>query len=251
MRLLKVYGLITLIVVWYLSSFIIFLPAPHSVALKFALLLFNAEPVLGKSLLEHSISSIIRVLSGCLIAFLIAIPLGIISGWSEKLDDFFSAIIEVFRPVPPLAWIPLAYIIFAGFYSPVQIAQVFIVFIGAFFPCLLSVREFAKSVDRGLIEMAKAFGADDEDILEKVIVPSSLPGILSGVRIGLGVGWMTIVAAEMLASSGTGLGYFIMVMYEVGGRTEEIITGIIAIGIIGYLMNEIVLRVEKKLLRWR
>jgi NitT/TauT family transport system permease protein len=99
--------------------------------------------------------------------------------------------------------------------------------------------------------MAKVFGAGDRDILVKVVIPNSIPGILSGVRIGLGVGWMSIVAAEMLASSGSGLGYFIMVMYEVGGRVEEIISGIIAIGIIGFLMNEILLRVERRLLRWR
>jgi NitT/TauT family transport system permease protein len=248
---LKLLGFLTVISAWHVSSLFIPLPPPHLVAIKFLEILYYPEPVLGRNLTQHAVSSILRVVSGSLIAFMVAIPLGIVIGWNNKLDSYFTAMIEVFRPIPPLAWIPLAYIFFSVLSNPVQFAQVFIVFVGAFFPCVLSVREFAKSTDRNLIEMAKVFGAGDRDILVKVVIPNSIPGILSGVRIGLGVGWMSIVAAEMLASSGSGLGYFIMVMYEVGGRVEEIISGIIAIGIIGFLMNEILLRVERRLLRWR
>jgi NitT/TauT family transport system permease protein len=221
------------------------------VAERFLILLLTPEPVLGKNLLQHSISSLIRVVSGSTVAFIIAVPLGILMGWRASIDTFLSTVVEVFRPIPPLAWIPLAYILFAGFTNPVQLAQIFLVFLGAFFPCLLSTREFARATDRNLIEMARAFGAGDASILREIVIPSSIPGILSGIRIGLGIGWMTIVAAEMLATSGSGVGYFVMVMYEVGGRLEEIISGMAMIGLIGYLMNEIVLIAERRLLRWR
>jgi len=253
MRGLRLVSIFTVIAVWYCAVLagILTLPFPHQVGERFLTLLVKTEPVLGKNLLQHSFSSLIRVASGSAIAFVLAIPLGILMGWKLSVDTYFSTMVEIFRPIPPLAWIPLAYILFASFSSPVQVAQVFIVFLGAFFPCLLSTREFARATDRKLVEMAKAFGAKDISILREIVIPSSLPGILTGVRIGLGVGWMTIVAAEMLASSGSGLGYFIMVMYDVGGRIEEIISGMVMIGLIGYLMNELVIMVEKRMLRWR
>ncbi|AGK60387.1 ABC-type nitrate/sulfonate/bicarbonate transport system, permease component [Archaeoglobus sulfaticallidus PM70-1] len=248
----RIAAFLTFIFLWYLIVIAgVMVPYPHSVLKKFIFLLIYPEPVLGKNLIEHSAFSLMRVIAGSSIAFMIAIPLGIVMGWNRGIDEFLSTFTEIFRPIPPLAWIPLSYILFASFSNPVQTAQIFIVFVGAFFPCLLSVREFARSTDRNLIEMAKAFNASDSEILKKIVIPSSIPGMLSGIRIGLGVGWMTIVAAEMLATSGSGLGYFIMVMYEVGGRTEEILSGMLAIGIIGYLMSTLVVRVESKLLRWR
>ena len=253
MRGLRVFSILTIILLWYLAVLagILALPYPHEVAERFLILLVKPEPVLGKSLIQHSLSSLIRVASGSAIAFILAIPLGILMGWKLSIDTYFSTMIEVFRPIPPLAWIPLAYILFASFSNPVQLAQIFIVFLGAFFPCLLSTREFARATDKNLVEMAKAFGASDASVLKEIVIPSSMPGILSGIRIGLGIGWMTIVAAEMLASSGSGLGYFIMVMYDVGGRIEEIISGMAMIGLIGYLMNETVIFAEKRMLKWR
>ncbi len=250
---LRVLGFVTIIFLWYGATFstLIDLPPPHEVGEKFFSLLITPEPVLGKTLLQHSLSSVARVIAGSSIAFIIAIPLGILMGWNLNLDMYFSMMVEVFRPIPPLAWIPLAYIIFAGFANPVQLAQIFIVFLGAFFPCLLSTREFARATDKNLVEMGYAFGATDKDVLREIVIPNSIPGILAGIRIGLGIGWMTIVAAEMLATSGSGLGYFIMVMYEVGGRVGEIISGMVMIGLIGYIMNEVVLFAERKLLRWR
>ena len=99
--------------------------------------------------------------------------------------------------------------------------------------------------------MAKVFGADSLKILRSIVLPYSLQGIVTGVRVGLGVGWMSIIAAEMIATSGEGLGYFILVMYTVGGRVTEIIAGIAMIGIIGYVMNFALLKFEEVLMPWR
>ena len=246
-------ALCTFILFWYSMVFlkIVELPYPHKVFIVFSHLLFHPEPVLGKTLMEHAIASIHRVLVASFIAFAIAIPLGVAMGWFERFSIFTSTVVEILRPIPPLAWIPLAYVLFSKLSNPVQTAQLFIVFIGAFFPCLISVVDAAKNTPPELIEMAKAFNANNRKILSSIVLPYSLQGIVTGIRIGLGVGWMSIVAAEMLATSGSGLGYFIMVMYEVGGRVAEIISGMMLIGIIGYTMNFLLLKFERVVMPWR
>ena len=250
---LRVFAICTFVFFWYFLVFSKFieLPYPHEVLFVFLRLLFHPEPVLGKTLVEHAIASIFRVLVASFVAFAIAVPMGIAMGWFEKFNAFTSTIVEILRPIPPLAWIPLAYILFSKLSNPVQTAQLFIVFIGAFFPCLISVVDAAKNTPSELIEMAKAFNADNRKILSSIVLPYSLQGIITGVRIGLGVGWMSIIAAEMLATSGAGLGYFIMVMYEVGGRIAEIISGMTLIGIVGYAMNWLLLKIEKLVMPWR
>ncbi|RLI74497.1 ABC transporter permease [Archaeoglobales archaeon] len=250
---LRIFAIFAFVLFWYclVSSNFVELPYPHKVFFVFLHLLFNSEPVLGRTLIEHAIASIFRVLIASFVAFTIAIPLGIAMGWFERFNVFTSTIVEILRPIPPLAWIPLAYILFSKLTSPVQTAQLFIVFVGSFFPCLISVVDTARNTPLELIEMAKAFNADNRKILSSLVLPHSLQGIITGVRIGLGVGWMSIIAAEMLATSGAGLGYFIIVMYEVGGRTAEIISGMTLIGIIGYAMNWLLLKVEKLVMPWR
>ena len=254
MRLDKIDELCSFIIfisAWYLFSMFINLPYPHEVAKRFIELLSTPEPVLGKNLLQHSAASLFRVVAASSVAFTIAIPLGIISGWNERVKNLLMPAVEILRPIPPLAWITLAYVIFASFPNPVQVSQLFIVFVGAFFPCIITVFDTARNTPQEYIEMAKVFGADEMKILKSIILPYSLQGILTGVRVGLGVGWMSIIAAEMLASSGAGLGYFILVMYHVGGRVAEIISGIAMIGLIGYVMNWILLKVEKVIMPWR
>lgn len=236
---------------WYIIAAFTTLPQPHVVAEKFFYLFLNPEPVLGKTLLEHAWASLLRVIAASSIAFAIAIPIGILAGWNEGLREIVMPAIEALRPIPPLAWIPLAYILFAPFPNTAQFSQLFIVFVGAFFPCLISVFDYARNVPAEFLEMAKVFKADDSLILKDIVIPYSLQGILTGIRIGLGVGWMSIIAAEMIATSGEGLGYFIMTMYQVGGRVAEIVAGMAMIGLTGYLMNSLLLKAEKLAIPWR
>lgn len=247
----KSLSFILFLLVWYAVSPLVGLPYPHEVFLKLVSLLIHPEPVLGKTLLQHASASLFRVLVASSIAFSISIPLGIVSGWSERIRSIIMPIVEVIRPIPPLAWIPLAYIIFASFPETILLSQLFIVFVGAFFPSVISVFDAARNTPEEFIEMAKVFGADDFKILRSIILPYSLQGIITGVRVGLGVGWMSIIAAEMIATSGEGLGYFILVMYTVGGRVAEIIAGITMIGVIGYVMNFALLKFEEVLMPWR
>ncbi len=240
-----------LIALWYVISFFTELPYPHEVAEKFFYLLLHPEPVLGKTLVEHAAASLWRVAVASFMAFILAVPLGIVTGWYRRIREILMPAIEALRPIPPLAWIPLAYIIFAPFPNTVQISQIFIVFVGSFFPCLISVFDYARNTPPELVEMARVFNASNGMILRDIVLPYSLQGVITGVRIGLGVGWMSIIAAEMIATSGEGLGYFIMVMYNVGGRVTEIVAGMAMIGVIGYLMNFVLLKVERVILPWR
>ncbi len=247
---MRLASLLIFLAAWTLVASVTDLSYPHEVAVKFAELLVKPEPVLGKTLLQHAAASLARVLVASAAAFSIAIPLGVLAGWSGKVRDVAIPIVELLRPIPPLAWIPIAYVLFTSLPHPVTFVQLFIVFVGAFFPCVVAVFDAARSTPEELIEMARVFGANDRLILKSVVIPHSLGGILTGVRVGLGVGWMSIIAAEMVASSGEGLGYFILVMYEVGGRVAEIMAGIGMIGLIGFAMNELILRIER-MIPWR
>jgi len=229
---------------------LVLIPTPVETFLTFVRLIFEGESVLGKTLQEHALASLTRVLESALIAFIIGIPIGIAVGWYRRFDYFASTLIEIFRPIPPLAWIPLTYVLFSAYGNTVLLAQIFIVALGVFFPTVLNIVTGVKSVDPILIDVAKALGANERQILTKVVAPAIVPSMITGMRIGLGVGWASIVAAELVGGSGTGLGYFIMSMYEVGGRLPEIISGIIMIGIIGFIMSEGILYLQKRLLKW-
>ncbi len=246
----KILSILIFLSIWYLISNLVRLPYPHEVLLKFLEISINSEPVLGKTLIQHAIASISRVLIASTLAFSVAIPLAILCGWFRVFRDIITPIVEILRPIPPIAWIPLAYVVFAPLPNTVSISQLFIVFIGSFFPCFISVFDYVRNTPKELIEMARVFGAKDLDVLRYVVIPHSVQGILTGIRIGIGVGWMCIIAAEMLATSGEGLGYFVMVMYEVGGRVSEIICGIALIGLIGYTMNYVLLKIEG-MVPWR
>lgn len=233
-------SIIFFLLVWlFLTWFkIIPLPDPIEVIKSFFSLIFLKESVTNLTLIEHAIASLVRVSIGAVIAFTLAIPLGLLIGWYKIFGAFFETIIELLRPIPPLAWLPISIILFG------KAGPIFIVFLCAFFPALLNTAFAAKRVSKNLIDMSKIFKATDKQIILKILIPSSLPSILTGMRIGLGMSWMGIIAAEMIALSAAGLGYFIMVMYQVG-HLGEMIAGMIMIGIIGYGMNELLLKLNK------
>ena len=245
-------AIICFLALWQVVAFfkLVLIPTPVVTFQTFVSLIFNGESVLGKTLQQHALASLTRVLESALIAFIIGIPIGIAVGWYRRFDYFASTLIEIFRPIPPLAWIPLTYVLFSAYGNTVLLAQIFIVALGVFFPTVLNIVTGVKSVDPILIDVAKALGANERQILTKVVVPAIVPSMITGMRIGLGVGWASIVAAELVGGSGTGLGYFIMAMYEVGGRLPEIISGIIMIGIVGFIMSEGILYLQKRLLKW-
>jgi ABC-type nitrate/sulfonate/bicarbonate transport system permease component len=188
---------------------------------------------------------LVRILVGVGIALFLAVPLGILMGWYEDLDSVAAPIVEILRPIPPIAWIPLAILWFGiGLGS-----KVFIIAIGAFFPALINTYIGVKLVDVLLIKAAKTLGAKDKDILWQVVLPASIPLIVAGIRISIGVGMMCLVAAELVAAS-SGLGYLIML----GGddlKPEISIMGMILIGFLGLIADRIILAIERKVIYWK
>lgn len=243
MRAQKGVIVIAFVVLWEIAAFAAntrFLPGPLDVGKTLVELTATGE------LLVHSLVSLSRVVAGFFLAVAIGLPLGIVMGWSQKMESF-SVIIEVLRPIPPLAWIPLAMLWFGiGFES-----KVFIIFIGAFFPILSNSFLGVRETEPYLIEAGRVLGATDNEILRKIVIPNSFPSILEGLRIGLGIAWMCLVAAELTGlKSPLGLGYMIMEARDLG-RADIVMAGMIAIGIIGYAMNYVLRRTEERLVRWK
>ncbi len=200
-------------------------------------------PALSYGIIDHVMASLERVIQGGIIAFLIGVPVGIGIGYSRLIHNILNPIIEIVRNMPPMAWIPLAiFILVIG-------GSIFIVFIGVVFPIILNTVYGVRSTDPRLIDAARTLGASEPQIVAKVVIPSAFPSIIAGLRIGLGVGWMAIVAAEMIIKNPVGLGYFIWNMGELG-RYSEMVAGMIVIGVIGYIMNLSILLLQKRFIRW-
>ena len=203
--------------------------------------------VLGTgNLIENTIVSIKRVISGFIIAGIIGIPLGIFMGYFSTIMDLFDTLIELLRPIPPLAWVPLA----LAWFGIGETSMLFIIFIGAFFPILLNTIAGVKSVPKILIESIETLGAKEKDILLKIILPASSPSILTGLRVGAGIAWMCVVAAEMLPGSSSGLGYLIMYSYSLS-RMDIVVASMVIIGIIGLVLDRGLRYLEDRYFRWR
>ncbi|MDG5757823.1 ABC transporter permease [Natronococcus sp. A-GB1] len=199
----------------------------------------------GETIYEHAAFSAFRVLVAVTIAVLVAIPLGLTIGTSRRWEDALFPALEVFRPVPPVAWVPIALLLLPTFRSGV----IFVVFVGAFFPILINTIEGVKTVEAEYVQAAASLGAGSRDIFRHVIVPATLPSIVTGVSLGVGLAWITVVAAEMIAG-GVGIGYIIFQAYRLL-QTEVIAVGMIAIGFLGYVSAAAVHRTGHYLTRWQ
>jgi ABC-type nitrate/sulfonate/bicarbonate transport system permease component len=180
---------------------------------------------------QHTGTSLGRIFLSWILASAIAIPLGIAMGRSDLMDRFVRPFVELFRPISPLAWIPLAILWFGIGLS----GKVFIIFIGSFFPVLLNTIAGVKGVPPILITAAKTFGCSPLQLTTRVCVPAALPTIATGLRISFGTAWMTIIAAEMVASK-SGLGYMIIDGMEIL-RSDIVIVGMAVIGLLGFTFD--------------
>jgi taurine transport system permease protein len=202
----------------------LFLPPPENVWAAFVRL--AKRPYLGSTLLQHIGASLQVVIGGWLLAGLVGLPLGIAMGWWKKARWIAFPIFQLLRPVPPIAWIPLA-ILWLGIG---QSARVFVVFIAAVVPWVMNSMQAVYSIDSLLVRAALTLGASDRQILVRVVCRTALPTLVAGARIALGNAWTTLVAAELVAAA-AGLGYIALH----ASRTLEMGILLVAMAIIGLL----------------
>lgn len=221
-----------------------YFPAPLDILAAFLDLLRNGD-ILGNSLWVHMGASVYRLLVGFGLGVALGVPLGLLMGLYKNIYVSTRIVIEPFRFIPPIAWIPLAIIFFTG------IARyAFLIFLGAFFPVFTATLVGVGRVEPIHRKVFQVYGAGKLYILRHVVIPTVLPDILGGMRVGLGTAWMTIVAAELTGGEPIGLGRM-MVNYSELLRIPEVMVAMILIGAIGFLCNEILLLAEKHLFKWR
>ena len=196
------------------------------------------------TLLTHAMASIGRVYGAFLLAAVIALPLGLMIGRILLVRALLDPMLQVLRPVPVTAWLPLSMIVFG--LGPRS--AFFLVALGAFYPILVNTIFGVRSVDTRLFEAAAMLGASRTAMFPRVVLPAALPGIFTGLRLGLGFAWVVIVVGEMTGVQ-TGLGAMIMDARQLS-RTEIVIAGMIVIGALGYLSDQAVQLLGRRLLRW-
>jgi ABC-type nitrate/sulfonate/bicarbonate transport system permease component len=213
-------------------------PPPSVVAADAWTLLWTGE------LPAHIGRSLFRVLGGFAAAALAGVPVGLGIGLWILFADVVDPVVEFLRPIPPPAWIPLGILWFG-----IGDAQnIFILFLGAFFPIVLNTIAGVRGVDRTLVWGALTLGGNHRQIVREIVLPGALPLILTGLRIGLGVGWMALVAAELMAAR-SGLGFLIQ-SARYAFVTERILAGMVVIGLLGLAMEGAMRALQRRLLRW-
>ena len=200
--------------------------------------------VLNGTLFSELLVSIVRVLQGYFLAAFFGIGLGILVGLSKNMQKLTEIIIQVLRPIPPIAWIPLV-ILWMGIGEG---SKVFLIFLGGFFTNLINVSEGIYYTDSKILEVAKVLETPKWKVVTQVIIPAALPSIFTGLRVSLGSCWSCVVAAELVAST-SGIGYMISNARNYG-QMDTVIVGMLAIGVVGKLMDVLLKWVESKALAW-
>jgi NitT/TauT family transport system permease protein len=205
------------------------------------------ELVQDGTLGQHIEASLLRVGIGFGLAFLVAIPLGLWMGWVGGAFRTLNPLFQMLRPISPIAWIPIAILWFGvGDLSPI-----FLIFISSVFPMMVQTTAGVRTIDRRYLRAAANFGVSRWVLFRRVVIPAVLPEIIVGMRIGVGVAWLVVVAAEMIALH-SGLGYLIMDSRNAGNRYDLVIASMIIIGVIGLLLDGTTRLLERlKTVKWR
>lgn len=199
----------------------------------------TAELIRKGVLLKYIVASLFRVAVGFLLAVFLGIPCGLMLGWFARARTAFNPAIQVLRPISPIAWIPIAIL----WFGVSDLAPIFLIFLASFFPITTSAMAAVQNIQPVYIRAAQNFGIKGLALFGKVIFPASLPQILTGLRLALGVAWLVVVAAEMIAVN-SGLGYLIIDARNAGKRYDLVVAGMAMIGLIGLGLDWLVRRLE-------
>jgi NitT/TauT family transport system permease protein len=233
-----------LVAVWWLAvsatNSVIF-PTPWGVVTG------TMELLKDGTLWRHIGASLMRVGAGFGLAVCVAIPLGLWMGWVRGAYRMLNPLFQILRPISPIAWIPIAILWFGvGNASPI-----YLIFISSVFPMVVQTTVGVHTIEKRYLRAAENFGVSRATLFRQVVIPAVLPQVLVGMRIGLGVAWLVVVAAEMIALH-SGLGYMIMDARNAGNRYDLVIAGMIIIGLIGLSLDGIMRMLEGiRWVRWR
>jgi taurine transport system permease protein len=245
---ISVVTVIALVALWFLVTNMgwikpLFLPTPQAVFVQFRDYLTGA--VNDRPLLEHFAASLLRVFSAFLLACLTAIPVGIAMGVSRVARGIFDPPLEFYRPLPPLSYLPLVII----WFGIDELPKVILIFLACFAPLALSARHGMKAATPEQIHAAYSMGASRWQVIRHVILPAAMPEVLVGMRIAIGFGWTTLVAAEMVAAN-VGLGQMVLNASNFL-RTDIVVMGIVVIGVVAYLFDLLMRWVERRAVPWK
>ena len=240
---------VAVLVVWHLATqgrAYSLVPPPREVATALYDLAFGGvnDDAFSRTLHLHLLASVSRVYGGFALAVLLALPLGLLIGRVALVRQLVDPTLQILRPIPVTAWLPLAMILFG--LGPRS--AFFLVFLGAFYPVLLNTVFGVRSVEPRLFEAASMLGCQGAAQFRRVVLPAALPAIFAGLRLGLGFAWVVIVIGEMTGVQ-TGLGAIIMEARQLS-RTEIVISGMVVIGVAGFLSDRAVSLLGRKLLAW-
>jgi taurine transport system permease protein len=221
----------------------LFLPSPAAVFDKFVMV--STEGFANATLLEHALTSLARVMGAFLLACVTAIPIGVMMGVSRGARGVFDPPIELYRPLPPLAYLPMVII----WFGIGEFSKVYLIFLAIFAPMAIAARSGVRSVSMEQIHAAYSMGASRAQVIFHVILKSAIPEVFTGMRIGIGVGWSTLVAGEMVAST-KGLGFMVLNAAEFLA-SDIVIMGILVIGLFAFAFDVLMRYVERLLVPWK
>lgn len=249
--LLALGGITSFILLWYAS--VQWLPIAAFNRLPDPLEVFtewtNPDPDYGISIFTrdyyiHIFYSTYRALVSFFLAVIFGVPLGIFMGWKASVHDYAYSLLGVLRPIPPLAWVPIAILLFPG----VEPAVIFVTFLVAFFATVMNTLVGVRSIPEDYYRAASCLGATNIDILKDVVIPGAMPSIFTGLQIAMGAAWFSLVAGEMIAAQ-YGLGFVIWEAYNLI-QYPTIVIGMATLGLVGYLSSAIVRWVGNSLMSW-
>ena len=249
---LMLVGFIAFLAFWHFAVDVWRLPRFSQMPGLFSVLKewLNPDPVYGLSLYTaeyytHIFASCVRVFVAFALATILGVPLGLFMGWSTKVREYVFPVFEMLRPIPILAWVPLAIIMFTGLETPV----IFLAFLASFFVTTLNTMLGVESIDESYFRAAQCLGANDRQVFTNVVIPGAMPFIFTGLQISIGVCWFSLVAAEMVSGQ-YGLGYVINNSYT-NVRYPTIIIGMVTLGFVGYATSAMVRVIGNRLMQWR
>lgn len=225
------------------------IPSPAQVLRSWEIWIFGSakaslSPYSG-TWLDNVAYSTRRVLQGFGLAALVAIPLGLVIGWNRLIARLVDPSIQLLRPVPITAWLPFAIAVF-GIYDA---SALFLIGLGAFYPIVVNTTHGVRDTNLLLLRAARMMGAGPWTVLGRVVFPSALPAIFTGLRLGVGIAWTAVIVAEMIAVK-SGLGYVLWDAYYVG-RMDICVATMFSVGVLGFLSDRVIVWTSRALLRWR